>query len=534
VSRFVLFGIFTVAAGCWQSNTMNLGAAPDTDTDGDSDVDADTDSDSDNDSDSDADTDTGTETDTCTDTEIGSGPYLWHTFYGGEGNEYSEGIAASADGRVVAVGFSTETWNGPSGEAPLHAHSIGGDMFALALAPDGAYLWHTFFGAPEGCVGVSAAFTASGDIVVVGASGGTWNGPSGEAPLDPFTGDATTINTDAFVLALSADGDYLWHAFFGSTADEMATGVAADGSGRVVVSGNSAGAWSGPGGETPLHLGASDVVNAFAISLDENGAYAWHTFYGVIGFNDPAFNGENGPSAAIAPTGEVILGITANENFEGEEGAEPLNPWSGSTDAVVLALAPDGGYLWHAFYGGSGEEYWLRDVASDVVVSPSGTISVVGRSGGGWFGPGDESPLETSGDNGIFVLALDVSGTYEWHTFLGGFEEERLSIANASDGGFVAAGQSDEWLGPGGEAPLHAFVGDEDFVDIRVAVDGAYAWHAFLGGEGSDGFRDVATDAAGGIVTVGDSYASWDGPCGAPPLHAHSGGWDFAIVKLGE
>jgi hypothetical protein len=513
-------------SGCRRVDTKQPDTSSDSDSDGDMDMDVDTDGDA----------------DTCSDTDISSGPYLWHAFYGGAGTDYSKNVATGPDERIVAVGYSAETWNGPSGEAPLHAHTGVGDMFALALSPDGTYLFHTFFGSPEGCVGVAATFTAGGNVVVVGTSGGTWDGPSGEAPLAPFTEDSVSGNGDAFVLALTADGDYMWHTFFGSTSGETATGVAADASGGVVIAGIGGTVWNGPGGEAPLHQPMNDLGNAFVVTLDENGAYAWHTFYGPLIDFESWYAGVVGPRAAIAPTGEVIVSATAAQEFDGDEGAEPLNPCSGASDAVVLTLAPDGGYLWHTFYGGGGSPGWSQDAGAGVSVSPSGTIAIAGASRRSWTGPGGEAPLHEHSDDpenpdrpDMFALALDAGGGYAWHTFYGETQEdESRAIAVTPDGGFVFVGMSDiYWDGPLDEPPLAGPGGSRNGVIVRLGENGTYAWHEFFG-DGAHSARSVAADDTGGIVVIGDSLDSWDGPCDEPPLHQHSGGWDLAIVKLAE
>lgn len=56
-----------------------------------------------------------------------TGAYQWHTFYGTSdagGGDYSYGVALDSDRGVFVAGSSIRySWNGPEGQAPLHAHS---------------------------------------------------------------------------------------------------------------------------------------------------------------------------------------------------------------------------------------------------------------------------------------------------------------------------------------------------------------------------------------------------------------------------
>ena len=64
-----------------------------------------------------------------------NGAYQWHTFYGSAGGpDVGYGIAVDGSGNVYLAGWSSATWNGDEGVAPLHAYSGGGDIFVLRLS----------------------------------------------------------------------------------------------------------------------------------------------------------------------------------------------------------------------------------------------------------------------------------------------------------------------------------------------------------------------------------------------------------------
>ncbi len=201
--------------------------------------------------------------------------YAWHTFYGSSSSEEGDSIATDGNGNLYVTGRSDGTWNGPAGQAPLHAHSGDVDIFVLKLDSGGTYQWHTFYGSSIPDVGTAIVTDGSGSVYVTGDSVATWNGPAGQSPLHAFSGSSF----DIFVLKLDSSGAYQWHTFYGSNLHDQAFGIATDRSGNVYVTGDSYSTWNGPVGENSLHA-YSGLDDIFVLKLDSNGAYQWHTFYG--------------------------------------------------------------------------------------------------------------------------------------------------------------------------------------------------------------------------------------------------------------
>ncbi len=396
----------------------------DTDTDGDADMDADTDTDADTDSDSDVDADadgdgdTDANADACTDSGVDF-VYQWHTFYGSDGYDYGNSLVTDGNGNLYITGSSSDSWNGPSGQSPLHPLSIPSnygpvpfDIFVLKLDSNGVYQWHTFYGTGDKDFGNSLVIDGSGNLYITGSSDASWDGPSGQSPLHPFDGsgasDAGSGTSNIFILKLDSSGAYQWHTFYGSNSTDIGYSLVTDGSGKLYISGFSSGSWDGPSGQSPLHAfsgsGSPDSglgsVNSFILKLDSNGVYQWHTFYG---------SGDSDSSRSLVFDGNENLYVTgyASTFWDGPGGQCPLHAFSGSSgsgysDIFILKLDSSGSYQWHSFYG-SGDD----DVSYSLGMDGSGNLYLTGYSGASWDGPGGQSPLNAfQGYSDIVVLKL--------------------------------------------------------------------------------------------------------------------------------
>jgi hypothetical protein len=451
--------------------------------------------------------------------------YQWHTFYGGAGNDYGNGIAVDTSGNVYVTGSSTATWNGPGATPALNPYSGSSDIVVLKLNSAGAYQWHTFFGSVAGSdTGLAIAVESiSGNVYVTGYSIAAWNGPGATAPLNPYNG-----SNDVVVLKLNNAGAYQWHTFYGAGAgggnNDYGRSLSMDSGGNVYVTGNSNAAWNGPGATAPLNpfSGNNEIV---VLKLNSAGAYQWHTFYGGAG------NDYGRGIAVDSISGNVYVAGDSTATWNGPGATAPLNPYTGNHDIVVLKLNSAGAYQWHTFFGsvaGWDEGY------SVAVDSISGNVYVAGDSDATWNGPGATAPLNPySGAADIVVLKLNSAGAYQWHTFYGSVAGNDYDNGIAVDSGgnvYVSAYSYAGW-NAGVTAPLNAYSGASDIVVLKLNTSGVYQWHTFYGSAGTDVGYGIAVDSGGNVYLTGNGNATWNAGVTAP-LNAHSANYDIVVLKL--
>jgi hypothetical protein len=516
-----LASALALLSACSDDSDESDGGDTYTDTGTDADTDADTDTDTD------ADTDTGSDTESDTDSSTQYQEYEWHTFHGSDGNQWGGlRVAVGSDDSIYVAGWSEATWDGPLGESPLNPYTGDVDIHVLKLDSSGQYQWHTFFGdASSDDFARDIVVADDGEIMVVGDSLSNWYGPEEQAPIYPHE---TGIGGDALVIKLTSAGEYLWHGFFGGTDTwESAYGLVEDSLGDFYVVGDCDGIWNGPLGENPV--GDPPWGGAFALKIDSDGEYQWHTILGPS-------NGDGvAKDVTIGSDGAVYVSGNCETSWGGPSGEPPLLNHNGDDDLFLFELDSNGNYGWHTFFGSFEYEY-ANGMSSD----SNGGLYIVGTSHDTWDGPLGEPPLNgPPGDNFILVLKSDIEGEFHWHSFYGLTQIDIGSdvVVDAADDVFVV-GQSDRaWSGPDGETPITP--GGEvmctSIMVLKVDSDGGFLWHAFYGSmddnKQSNG-RGITIDNGGRLLITGASWNDWQGPLGEIPINPFSENTDFHVLSL--
>jgi hypothetical protein len=224
---------------------------------------------------------------------------------------------------------------------------VGGDVFGQAITVDsssnllvagidndhlavwkvsnaGQQAWENTYG-----LGHSYGVASDGtNVYVTGFSPQPWNGPATQLPLNAFT-YGLGYAPDAFVLKLDAGGNYAWHTFYHAVGQAKGEGVAVDGPNTVYVAGT--GALVGYNDAPPQNNGPGH----FILQLDNNGAYQWHSNYGVDRWDEAS-------SVAVDSQHNVFVsGWSGWSSWNGDNGALPLNPSNGAASEIfVMKFGP--------------------------------------------------------------------------------------------------------------------------------------------------------------------------------------------------
>jgi hypothetical protein len=299
------------------------------------------------------------------------GILVYSTYLGGSGVDETETITTDGAGNAY-VGGVTFSGGWLAGSAIPYAGQ--GDAFVIKLNADGSWGYGNYLGGSGyDWGGWGIAVDGSGDVYLAG---------------DTFSDDFPTLSAlqgsyggdgDAFVAKFNAAGDtLLYSTYLGGSGKDYCYGMAVDGGGNAVVTGQTGSA------DFPTTVGAYDTTcgtdgtcdadvifghdfgDAFAAKVAAGGDSLLFSTY--LGGKDL----EKGYAVALDGAGNAyITGDTFSPDFPSSR-----LPWLlTEPDAFILKLAVDGGYEYGFHLGGS-----FGDWGTGIAVGGDGSICVSGMT----------------------------------------------------------------------------------------------------------------------------------------------------------
>ena len=157
----------------------------------------------------------------------GAGTRQWTRQFGAAGDDEGVGIAIDAQGNVYVAGSTRD------GVLDGNINAGGFDLFVVKYDAVGTRQWTRVLGSPAPDRAMAIATDALSNVFVTGYTSGGLDG-------NPAAG-----SLDLFVVKYDAAGTRQWTRQLGTPVDEIATGIAADAQGNVYVSGHTMGMLDG-------------------------------------------------------------------------------------------------------------------------------------------------------------------------------------------------------------------------------------------------------------------------------------------------
>ena len=355
---------------------------------------------------------------------------------------------------------------------------------------------------------------ASG-IDFIGGNGIAVDGSGNSLVTGEFFGNLTIGDTtltslggsDIFVAKYDENGNFLWAEQAGGTLHVGGFAIAVDVSGNSLVTGHFEG--SAIFGDTTLtSFGGSDI---FVAKYDGNGNLLWVEQAGgtnyEVGFGI-AVDGSGNSLVTGWFMGTATFGNTTLTN-------------SGGPDIFIAKYDENGNFIWVEQAGGTDSQ-----VGQGIAVDGSGNSLVTGWfMGTATFG---DTTLTNLGGSDIFVAKYDENGNFIWAVQAGGINEEwGNGIAVDVSANILVTGS---FLGSAtfGDTTLTSLGGSDIFV-AKYDENGNFLWAEQAGGINNDSGYDIAVDVSGNSLVTG----SFEGSAAFGNITLTSaGGADIFVAKI--
>ncbi len=343
-----------------------------------------------------------------------NGNFLWAKSFGGPDHDNSSSLAIDTAGNIYITGNFKAIADFDPGAGTANFTSIDGtDLYILKLNSNGQYIWAKTVGARNNNVAGNAIdIDPNGNVLVTGRFNPFSNG--GSVDFDPGPATNNIVNSkasDAFVLKLNANGQYVWAKSFGGDFSVIGFGIATDEFGNCYTTGTFSDRVDFDPGAGIFSRKSKGGDDFFVQKLDSNGNFEWTALMGGTSY-------EKSNDIAIDDSGNVLVTGYFQLTVDFDPSISTLNLTSnGLHDAFVQKISPTGSLLWAKSFGSTS-----YDGGTSITTDTTGNIYVAGDY---WYSV-DFDPnsgvynLTSNGRSDVFVQKLSGGGNFIWAKSVGG------------------------------------------------------------------------------------------------------------------
>ena len=429
------------------------------------------------------------------------GNYLWAKNIGGTGRITPAGLCIGGNSIFVTGNFTNTIDFDPSANVAelTTANTNSGTAFLAKYDSNGQYAASQKIDG-EGMLTVENIKFLNNDVYLCGAVSGTMD-------LDPTPSEfqiTSNGSNDAFVAKYNSSL-LLQRGFnFGGIADDLATSLAFDTNGNVLISGSFSKTvdFDPSASATSLTSASTNASDTFIAKYSNNMDFLW-----VKDIGGKSLGGNSGARLALDTAGNIVITGSYNLTSDFDPSPAVVNLQVSGYEMFLAKYSSSGDYIFAKRIGGTGFDY-SRQIALDA----SNNIFISGTfAGSADFDPSSLSFFLDSSNgtgfyakynnNGTFITAANVKANIT-----------AILINNTNEltvtGDFIGTADFDP---SAATANLISLQNNNVFL-AKYANDGSYVFAKPIGGDkpSNSVLNYIASDASGNIFRAGTLSAITD------------------------
>jgi hypothetical protein len=461
--------------------------------------------------------------------------FTWAKNYGINSTFTGIGITSDLTGNVYLTGSFSGSGDQDPSQGTFTASSNGsGDIFIAKLDPSGNMIWLKSMGGIQADAGAAISVDGIGNVYVAGNFRST-------VDFDPGPGTYTIqapvyqsiYDSDAFLLKLDKDGNFVWAGAISGEKDEFINGM--------VLANNKLYVTGMFGGTAEFDIKGDSSYTMFG-AMNSQAFIATYDLDGNIDMAKMIDGDSRGDAIAVDAGGNIYSAGFFMTAADFDPSAATLNLTSaGGAEAYVWKLNSAGDLVWARSMGGT-----LNEFANALAVDASGNAYLTG-----YFqyitdldpGPGVQSFTATPGTNSmdkgsdIFVLKLSSAGNFVWAKAFGGIGYDHGDVIALDMAGNLYVGGIFKYtvdFDPSynnAEFTVHN-PHDEVFL-TKMTTDGDFLWAGRIEGSSLDAIYDLHISSENSIYLTGFFRETADlDPTGGTYMVASAGVTNAFVIKL--
>ncbi|TFH07953.1 MAG: hypothetical protein E4H14_07395 [Candidatus Thorarchaeota archaeon] len=333
---------------------------------------------------------------------------LFCSYFGGDGEEWSNDICFTDDGGFVLSGM-TRSDDLPVHNAHQNVYAGAGDIFLVKVSSQFQVEFYTYFGGNGLEEPMALTIDHDGSIILAGGTSS-----SDLTTLNPFQ-EELNGTSDAFIAKFSPSGVLLFSTYLGGSNVERIEDVLVDSYGNYLIVGptGSSDFYTTSGTHQDVYGGGDSDV--FITSLSNDGQSIIYSSYFGNTTNEDAW-----AVGIDLMDNLVVVGITDGDAIA-TDSAYQQTYGGGQTDTFVAKFAPNCTSLsWSTLLGGNGWEF-----GDQVDFDSDNNIVVSGYTGSSDYPLVDQLYNDSSGYDAFFSKLNPDGENLLLSSYLGGNSEDR-------------------------------------------------------------------------------------------------------------